>query len=145
MHYVKLTAAVLLTWGWLAAGCTRNSPTAEPLSGKPVSMTANQATRVGPDVTVQVTTIEDSRCPANALCIRYGSANVAVTLTKGSDRQTGQLCLGECASAMKAADTTAIAVGGSTYRVLLSEVRPYPGTGTPGTKSEAIIRVLNEL
>lgn len=126
----------------LMIGCTRNTPTAESLSGKPVAMATNQATRVGEDVTVQVERIQDSRCPANVVCIRYGSANVAVTLTKGSDRQTGQLCLGDCAPALKAQDTTVVAVGGSTYRVILSEVRPYPGTGATDAKQEAVIRIL---
>lgn len=143
MQYVKRTTVILLTGGWLAVGCSRNNPTAEPLLNKPVSIAANQTERVGQDVTVEVERIQDSRCPANALCIRYGSADVAFTLTKGSDRQPGRLCLGECTQGLRTQDTTVVSVGGSRYRVVLNEVRPYPGTGAPDAKQEAVIRVLD--
>lgn len=143
MQYVTRTMAVFLTGGWLVAGCNPNSPNAEPLSDRPIPMIVNQSTRVGQAVTVEVSRIQDSRCPANALCIRYGSTEVQFTLTKGSDHQRGNLCLGECASAMKAQDTTVVPVGGRRYRVVLSEVRPYLGTGEPNARQEAVIQVLN--
>ena len=135
-------ATALLIGSWFAIGCQSNNTTAEPQVNTPVSLKTNQSSRLGQDVTVQVTKIEDSRCPANAVCIRYGNANVEFTLAKGTDQQSGQLCLGECGQGLKAKDTTTVQLGDSKYSVILSEVRPYPGTSTSDTKPEAVIQVL---
>ncbi|WP_420151674.1 hypothetical protein [Spirosoma sp.] len=142
MNTLKLIATAFLISGWFAIGCHSNNNTAEPQTNIPVTLKANQSARLGEDVTVQATRIEDSRCPANAICIRYGSANVEFVLEKGSDRQSGTLCLGECGQGLKNADTTTIQLGGSNYRVVLSEVRPYPGTSTPDAKPEAVLQLL---
>ena len=135
-------ATALLIGGWLAIGCKPDDNTTEPQATTPVSVKANQSTRIGQAITVQVTSIQDSRCPANALCIRYGSANVDFTLEKDGSQQMGSLCLGECGKGLKSADTTTVQLAGSPYRVVLSEVRPYPGTGTSDTKPEAVIQLL---
>lgn len=135
-------ATALLIGGWFAIGCQSNNNTAEPQTDAPVTLKTNQSTRIGQDVTMHVTSIQDSRCPANVTCVRYGSANVEFTLAKNNDHQTGSLCLGECGQGLKDKDTTTVQLGGSSYRVVLSEVRPFPGTGTSDTKPEAVIQLL---
>ncbi|MBD2755593.1 hypothetical protein [Spirosoma validum] len=142
MQTIKLMVTALLIGSCLAVGCQSNNHTAEPQSNTPVVLTANQSTRIGQDVAVQVTSIQDSRCPANALCIRYGSAKVGFILANDNEQQTGDLCLGECGKGLKDKDTTAVQLSGTTYRVVLSEIRPYPGTGSPDVKPEAVIQVL---
>lgn len=144
MQTNKWMVIALLIGSSLAVGCQSNNNTAEPQSSTSVVLTANQSTRVGQDVSVQVTSIQDSRCPANALCIRYGSAKVGFILASESEQQTGELCLGECKNGkeIQNKDTTAVQLGGTTYRVVLSEIRPYPGIGSPDVKPEAVIQVL---
>lgn len=135
-------ATALIIGSWLTIGCQSNTTTAEPQADTPVAVKANQSARIGQDVIVQVTSIQDSRCPANAVCIRYGSADVAVVLQKGNEQQTGSLCLGECGQGIKVKDTTTIQLGDIRYQIVLSDVRPYPGTSSPDTKPEAVIQVL---
>ncbi|UFH53002.1 hypothetical protein [Spirosoma sp. KNUC1025] len=143
MHTNKLMALALLIGGSVVIGCQSNNNTAEPQTNSPVTLKANQSARLGQDVTVKATSIQDSRCPANAVCIRYGSANVQFIIEKGSNNQTGSLCLGDCGKGVKDKDTTTVQLGGISYRVVLSEVRPYPGTSSSDTKPEAVIQLLN--
>lgn len=92
---------------------------------------------------MQVTSIQDSRCPADAMCTRNGSVQVEFVLEKEGTRQMGKLCLGECGQESNSTDTTAVQLGDHTYHVVLKEVRPYPGTSASDTKPEALIQLLN--
>ncbi|GAB3553347.1 hypothetical protein [Spirosoma fluminis] len=138
---MKITylVAVLLS-GLAAVGCQQTTQNAAQPS-ESVVVGIKQSARIGQSVSVQVDTIQDSRCPANAICIRAGNADVSFTLTDGTNRQSGSLCLGECKPGPKDKDSTTVQLGTDRYLVLLSEVRPYPGTDPANTRQEAVIKV----
>jgi hypothetical protein len=138
MKITYLVAALLS--GLAAVGCQQTTQDAAQPS-ESVTVGIKQSARVGQTVSVQVDTIQDSRCPANAICIRAGNADVSFTLTDGTNRQTGALCLGECKAGPKDKDSTTIQLGNDRYQVLLTEVRPYPGTDPNNTKPQAVIKV----
>ncbi len=141
----KTQVFTVLLGGLAVAGCQQDTTITTPQFDKPVSLSVNGSARVGQDVLLQVSKIEDSRCPANALCIRYGNANVAFSLNNSAARQTGTLCLGECAGkGMQVSDSTSVQLGSDRYRVILTDVQPYPGTTSSDTKPTAIMRVMKQ-
>jgi hypothetical protein len=84
---------------------------------------------------LEVRNLQDSRCPQDRLCLWPGEVRLEVWL--GADGQAHRLplCLGMCGGAagrptpIKTADTAWVVVGQADYRVILREVRPYPGSG----------------
>lgn len=65
--------------------------------------------------------VKDDRCPANAICVRWGSAQVKVRLRSGAVSQDALLGAGEPDPAAPASLTVA------RYTVTLLELSPYPG------------------
>lgn len=134
-----------LLGGLAVAGCQKTATVATPQTNQPVAIAVNGSARVAENVTVQVDKIEDSRCPANVVCIRYGNANVSFALSKETARQSGTLCLGECGTkGLHDKDSTTVQLGSEQYKVVLTEVRPYPGTPTTETKQTAVLTVTKQ-
>ncbi|MEX2144492.1 MAG: hypothetical protein WD740_07850 [Anaerolineales bacterium] len=69
--------------------------------------------------------LEDSRCPADALCVWQGNVSVLVEFSLGTETQQARLTLGE----MLAGDVNSIQV--SSTIVTLSDVQPYPLASQP--------------
>ncbi|RRB06796.1 hypothetical protein [Larkinella rosea] len=131
----------LLLVGLLAVGCEKDKTVTPAEESKPVTVKINQSARVQQDVTLNVESISDSRCPANALCVWLGNATVKFTLKKDAQTQSGELCLGQCGQQLKNRDVVTVQLGGESYDVALSEVKPFPGTQPDGTPKEAVITV----
>ncbi|WP_234733779.1 hypothetical protein [Tellurirhabdus bombi] len=139
---LKFSASTLLLLaGILFAACDSNkvTPTTETLD--PVVVSATKSARLKHDVNLKVTKIEDNRCPANAICIQAGSANVFFTLEANNETKSSELCLGACSPTSKVSDKALVQVGGTEYEVLLKEVTPYPGTSPEPREREATIQV----
>lgn len=137
--YLNVVSLLALT-GLLGASCQREAGGVGPGAEKVVVATAKSA-RLKQDVVLTVDKIEDSRCPANAVCVWYGSAKVLLTLKKDSEQRTAELCLGQCDQKMKDRDVTTVTLGGRAYEVTLTEVRPFPGTTPTPQQPEAVIEV----
>ncbi|CCH52756.1 hypothetical protein BN8_01778 [Fibrisoma limi BUZ 3] len=137
-HFVTI-----LLGGLLAVGCQgSNENEALPQDRASLVMAASQSARVGQNATLQVEKIEDSRCPANVVCIRYGNVNVSYTLSQETESRQGILCLGDCGNGpQKTRDSTLVQLGSDRYQLVLTEVRPYPGTSPVEVKPEAVIQV----
>lgn len=131
----------LLLIGLLAVGCEKDNKIAPTEDNKPVTVRVNQTARVKQNVTLNVDSITDSRCPANALCVWFGNAQVKFTLNNGSQSQSGELCLGQCGQQFKNRDTFTAQLGSESYEVILSEIKPFPGLEPDGTPQEAVITV----
>ena len=132
----------ILLGGLLVVGCQgSNENEALPQDTKSLVVAASQSARVGQDATLQVDKIEDSRCPANVVCIRYGNVNVSYMLSQGTESRQGILCLGDCGGPQKTQDSTTVQLGNDRYQLVLTEVRPYPGTSPVEVKPEAVIQV----
>ncbi len=74
----------------------------------------------------------DSRCPANAYCIRAGEVTVDLAV---NDTQKIQMCLGDCHQVQPAKyksfvnqDSLEVTIQNKTYLFILKQVSPYPGT-----------------
>ncbi|WP_080057558.1 hypothetical protein [Spirosoma aerolatum] len=108
-----------------------------------VSLGLHQSARIGSDVTVRVDSIQDSRCPANATCIWAGQAKVKMLLSNDRDSTTVRLALGADpgVSNNKRPDSTNVTLSSQTYKVILREVNPYPGTTPSNQPQTAVVQV----
>lgn len=93
-------------------------------------------------VRVHLAEINDSRCPMNANCIRYGSAVARFWLEQDKEKSpTVALVIGEALPddprklRNRTADTTLITVANTQYQVILKNVTPYPCTGCPNQET----------
>ncbi|MDQ4139124.1 MAG: hypothetical protein M3142_01240 [Bacteroidota bacterium] len=115
----------------------------------------NQDVEIAPNETLELTTtgadntnsdkvrvhlaeINESRCPMNVNCIRYGNAIVRLWLEKDQERSdTAELVIGEALPTdtrklrIRSADTTLVMVANTQYQVILKSVLPYPCTSCP--------------
>ncbi|GEO07419.1 hypothetical protein AAE02nite_50830 [Adhaeribacter aerolatus] len=91
--------------------------------------------------------LDDSRCPANAVCVRQGAAIASFTIqTKNTEKQTVRLFIGDFMpndprnKRSQTADTLAIQLRNNSYQLILQEIMPYPGTTTEIPKATIIIK-----
>ncbi|MGK7389659.1 MAG: hypothetical protein ACNS60_04885 [Candidatus Cyclobacteriaceae bacterium M2_1C_046] len=78
-------------------------------------------------IEIKVLNIEDSRCPADVICIWGG--NVKVTFTINQQEIAYLLCLGECGNGFNETDELEVQTDKGTFNIKLLEVAPYPRTG----------------
>jgi hypothetical protein len=138
----------------LAMGCARKEhPASSAKTGVPVAPGTHVLTLYKPvpvaDVTLTLQQVDDSRCPTDVACIRAGSV---VTHVQLQDRQgnstTKILYLGDALTApdnrgTRSADTVHASLQGKLYRLILTEVLPFPTTSdTTSTPKSAKISVL---
>lgn len=138
MKYLVIT----LLGSALAFNCQRSDQTTVPLS-ESIVIAMKQSARVGQNLSVQVDSISDSRCPANVTCIRYGNADVLFTLSDGTARQSAKLRLGDCGKGLIQRDSISLQLGTDRYQVLLTDVRPFPST-EPTTPKQAVLSVTKQ-
>ncbi|CAF1237096.1 unnamed protein product [Adineta steineri] len=82
------------------------------------------------DATLHVSSINDSRCPANVMCFWAGQAMVQLLLFNKVESTTMDIIAGASAQAT---------LGTNVYTVTLDDVMPYPGMNK--NPSEAIVTV----
>ena len=102
--------------------------------GNSISLAARESAQLSSGVTVRIDSIQDSRCPANAMCIWAGRVEVTVLLSQNTDSQAVNLIL----QAGQQLDTAQVTLGTATYKVVLQGVSPYPGTGLAQTKKATV-------
>ncbi|GAB4034907.1 hypothetical protein [Spirosoma gilvum] len=139
MIQLKKTLSGLLFVGTLVFAACQHSNT-DPTDQ--VSLGLHQSARLGSDLTVRVDSIQDSRCPANATCIWAGQAKVKMLLTKDQDSTAVRLSLGaDPGSKNNRPDSTNVTLSSQTYKVILREVNPYPGTSSSNQPQTAVVQV----
>ncbi|MBC7891961.1 MAG: hypothetical protein H7Y12_07120 [Sphingobacteriaceae bacterium] len=80
-------------------------------------------------LTFKLNVIEDSRCPADADCVRAGEATTKFTLSAYGATSAEQSLSIPVPNAKNHTDSTTVRVGNSSFVVVLKSVKPYPGTG----------------
>ncbi len=93
--------------------------------------------------------VEDSRCPEDVQCIRAGEAIVTLQTSSVStinESQIIKMCLGDCImlypkGGFREADTARFSLDGNKYRLILTEVNPYPNTTKPVKKMDYNIKL----
>ena len=93
--------------------------------------------------------VKDDRCPEDVQCFRAGE--VIVTLNTRAvptvnETQIVKMCLGDCITlypkgGFREADTARISLDGNKYRLILTEVNPYPNTTKPVQKKDYTIKL----
>jgi hypothetical protein len=97
-----------------------------PLTGEVVLKPGQSAGNASQSVEVTfVEILEDSRCPADAMCVWQGNVKVLIEVGYGTEVQQYTLTLGE----MLEGDVNSITVG--EYTITLVQVDPYPLASQP--------------
>ncbi|MEZ0607142.1 hypothetical protein ACAW74_01445 [Fibrella sp. WM1] len=138
---LQLAAASLFASATLFLACN-NSSTA-PAPADQVKLALNQSGRLSSGITVKVDSLYDSRCPLNASCIWSGNVILRAALTKEAETKAVRLVLGPDLDnpTNKRPDSTGVVLGGTTYKVVLREVTPYPGSGS-AEPTKALVEVV---
>ncbi|WP_240543666.1 hypothetical protein [Spirosoma foliorum] len=128
--------------GFLIVGTTLFSAckSSETRPADLISVGLHQSARLASDVVVRVDSIQDSRCPPTYNCLVAGSARVKLLLSTTTDSSTVRLALGVYDN-LKRLDSTGVSLNNQTYKVILRDVNPYPGTGKPGQAQTATVQV----
>lgn len=77
---------------------------------------------------IELSGVNDSRCPANVQCIWAGNAKLNLTISGGVMQNAVNLCLGQCETGFRETDTIAFNHRSQSYILVLKKVQPYPGT-----------------
>jgi hypothetical protein len=97
-------------------------------------------------IEIQVISITDSRCPINANCVRFGEAEVKISVTGLQEIATlVDLCIGDCLHRGKflETDTVEVNIDNKDYAVILTDVVPYPTTSNQSSPKEAVLRIIS--
>ena len=91
---------------------------------------------------ITLESINDSRCPINALCISAGNARIKLRMSDNSGGETfAELCLGFCDTKNNTEDSAIIRLNNTSYNVVLKAVSPFPELGkNPDKKALLILR-----
>lgn len=91
---------------------------------------------------LKLESIQDSRCPSDAVCIRAGNAIVKLRVTEssGSAVET-ELCLGECGTTFNRQDTSIVSIRNTRISIILENVNPYPSTGNSKVSKKALFKL----
>ncbi|HUH33630.1 MAG TPA: hypothetical protein VLZ28_06725 [Daejeonella sp.] len=102
---------------------------------------SEQAIIHGSNTVMEITDISDSRCPADVQCFWAGNTKVKLNVSGlGVNDILLNFCIGQCDNRYRKADTLAMQYQNQSYSIILSEVKPYPGTGSEKKTAVFIIR-----
>lgn len=133
-----LIALVCLT-GLLISSCEKDSIEFDsPFELKENESIVLQGNNNGLSITLQ--SVNDSRCPINALCISAGNARVKLRMSDNSGAESfAELCIGFCGTSNNTEDSATIRLNNISYTVVLKEVNPFPELGKKQDKKALLI------
>ena len=144
MKYTTLLLATSL----LLISCKTGSITAQAVE-KTIRYHETVSLAENNPATLTFAEIADSRCPEGANCVWAGDALVDLEIKPAAttEPQRIQMCLGDCRTlypknGFREADTTMVNVDNTRYRLILTEIVPYPRiSGTAFTKEAYTIKL----
>lgn len=126
---------VLLVSGLLACGKTTIQ------TGQVVTLVPKQPVTLAlgglGSVEATLTTLTDSRCPSDVICISAGNVDATITLADGAATQT--IRLGYQKNYLT--DSASVTIHQQTYWVRILNVTPYPSKANIGQLRTAVVRV----
>ena len=133
-----LIALVCLT-GLLISSCEKDSIEFDsPFELKENESIVLQGNNNGLSITLQ--SVNDSRCPINALCISAGNARVKLRMSDNSGTESfTELCLGFCDNKNNTENSAIIRLNNNSYTIVLKEVNPFPELGKKQNKKAVLI------
>ena len=99
---------------------------------------------------ITFTHLDESRCPANAMCIRQGAAitTFQITTEPSAEARSFRLFVGDFMpndprnKRNLTADTVAVQLASKArYRLILKKVAPYPGTGEENPRATLLLEM----
>lgn len=107
---------------------------------KPITLSVNEKAVISNNgLMLELSAINDSRCPVTANCIWAGNAVVKLSISgTGVENANLDFCLGQCDQRFQEADTVLIQQNNQSYALILTKVEPYPGTADD-TKTAILI------
>jgi len=145
----KIILCTLLA-GALTIQCSDDAPEVFTLDqlievheGQLVTLTWGEAEKY---IDLNVIDIDDSRCPDDVVCVRFGEAEVMVSVN-GAEEIVNivDLCIGDCPQRNQgsiSADTAFVELDNEDYVVILSDVVPFPTTTNQSTPKKAVLKVI---
>ena len=121
----RILTFALALFALALAACQPAAPGALPYGPVVLSLGESIASADGSIGVSFIEVVEDSRCPADAICITSGSVRVLVQVTLGTESFQPTLTLGD----ILAGDVSSIQVANSI--VTLVDVQPYPLASQP--------------
>lgn len=139
----------ILAVALLTQACNRAevNPTTSELN-KPFSLAKGESTQLkigtsetpsSDKLTFRLTDLNDSRCPANAVCVWMGEAKTSVELELNGQKGQATLKLNGDRK-QGTSDSTSVAVGSRSFVVVLRDVLPYPGTTSDTPRATFVVK-----
>ena len=119
-----------LTLICVLGACARATSAPASGDGQDLVLAVGESARVA-STTIQLITVEDSRCPSDVVCITRGDAAIVLTFTGSGGARTDTLRL-------NATPRTAL-YGGLLFQP--TEVTPYPNSQSPSAPKSLTVRV----
>lgn len=92
------------------------------------------------EMMISLVSMKDSRCPADVQCIWAGNAGIKIRISTGTGLvDSAELCLGQCDTKFKTADTAMLRLRDINYSVVLKSLEPYPGKGNSENKKATLL------
>ena len=105
-----------------------------------IELSINDKVLINNEFVIDLTSIIDSRCPADVQCVWAGNASTQFKIIGSNESDLViNLCLGQCDTKFKTTDTTEFIRNNIRYSILLKEVTPYPKEGTSADKKAVFI------
>ena len=105
--------------------CKKPQKVTETIFIAPLNSCSNIKTDNSGDYFICVDSLNDSRCPANAICIWAGFAMAKIKFHEGNNTHSLKMVLEKSVYFPNTNDTT---ING--YRIIFTDVQPYPGLGS---------------
>tara|TARA_R110002124_G_scaffold255060_1_gene420662 strand:- start:1117 stop:1506 length:390 start_codon:yes stop_codon:yes gene_type:complete len=122
--------------------CQKNDQEASPEKVlETVSIAAARQTAVptsGSDLKVELLSVNDSRCPSNAVCITAGTALLKFSVNDQDEKTEVSLNFSDVD---KSANTVAFKLNGAAYELSVTEVFPYPNSSKSPQLEEYKVQV----
>jgi hypothetical protein len=148
---MKKYLSVLPLLALLTTQCRRDQTPAPTITqSQPFTLAAGQTTQIklmplatafkatADTLRFTLNAINDSRCPANADCVRAGEATTKFTLTYYGASSAEQTLSTPSPDGKTRADSALVRVGTASFVVVLRSVQPFPGLGN-GTKTATFV------
>jgi hypothetical protein len=96
--------------------------------------------------TIDVTTLswDDSRCPINVTCVRYGNYEAELQLSQAGDTAWINLCNGDCNSHVEIMDSARFSLQSANYWIRLRSLLPFPNTARPNARKNISFEIYPE-
>ena len=105
-----------------------------------IGLSINEKVLINNEFVIDLTSIIDSRCPADVQCVWAGNASTQFKIIGSNQTDLViNLCLGQCDDKFKPTDSAEFTRNNIRYSILLKAVNPYPKNGASVDKKAGFV------